>query len=708
MTESTTLRPICCLGLLPALLAGCLEQSTEAPPLESVERIVLDMGHEPEGAELGDEARPASAASAGVQAELCLPEAASAAARRLVLPIGAKQGRPRASLALGEDRVSATGGDAWSELVLELAAGVTGCVALTVDGEGSVAWLSDGLLVTPGRPRPWVVVYVVDSLRYDRTPFGQAKGEERAKLAPAFETLARDGLVYDRAVSSSSWTRPAVASILTGLGPSAHRVLDRQDRLPAWAPRLQQAFADAGWLTVAVSSNPNILPVFGFLDGFDRFVDVNSDGWLTERGYEGLGSKLLELVRGSTDVPLFLYVHDNEPHLPYRPLERYRAMFGAAAAGSPAELPDPQAGASVLLQAAQLQRAAIRSTSDRFGALMDALRRLDRYEDAVVVLTADHGEEFGEHGGAGHGHTLFQEQLHVPLVLKPPLGSLAPGRVSLPTALEGIASTVVALAGVAASWTADRPSLPLARAEDGPAPILIAELDLAGATAQSALRWPWKLLRTPQAPPRLFDLSKDPREQHSLGAHEAPVLAALESVLDDRLALARGGLEVSCVAGDRLVHGELELELELDDAVALEIQRVGFEIGEDVASIEGNRLRARLQLRPAEQVTGLARFDRVAVARQDPDRDRIRVPQPPGATLRVHARGVRLEGPDGVALPADGTPIALASIELPIAPGLVEAGAEPRCAVFHIRPRGVQAAEADAELEARLRALGYL
>ena len=700
------MRPICCLGLLPALLAGCVEQSVEAPPLESVERIVLDLEHEPEGAELGGEARPASAAGAGVQARLCLPEMAPSAARRLVLPIGARQGRPRASLALGEARVSATGGGAWSELVLEIAAGVTGCAALTVDGEGSAAWLSDALLVTPGRPRPWVVVYVVDSLRYDRTPFGHAEGEARAKLAPAFEALARDGLVYDRAVSSSSWTRPAVASILTGLGPSAHRVLDRQDRLPAWAPRLQQAFADAGWLTVAVSSNPNILPVFGFLDGFDRFIDVNSDSWLTERGYERLGSRLVELARESADVPLFLYVHDNEPHLPYRPLERYRAMFDAAAAGSPAEIPDPKAGASVLAQAAQLQRAAIRSTSDRFGALMDALRRLDRYDNAVVVLTSDHGEEFGEHSGAGHGHTLFQEQLHVPLVLKPPLGRLAPGRISTPTSLEGVASTVVALAGTTASWTADRPSLPLVDAAPPRAPVLIAELDLAGATAQSALRWPWKLLRTPEAPPRLFDLSSDPHEQRTLGESEGPVLAALEGALDDRLALARGGLELSCVAGNLLAHGELELEL--DDAVPRGIQRVGFETGEDVASIAGNRLHARLQLRPARQATGLARFDRVAVARQDPDRDRIRVPEPPGATLRVRARGVLLEGPDGVALPVDGTPIALASIELPVAPGLIEAGAEPRCAVFLILPRGVRAAEADAELEARLRALGYL
>ena len=86
--------------------------------------------------------------------------------------------------------------------MLELEAGAEGCAALAVDGHESVAWLSDALLVTPGRPRPWVVVYVVDSLRYDRTPFGHAPSEKSSMLAPAFEALARDGLVFDRAISS--------------------------------------------------------------------------------------------------------------------------------------------------------------------------------------------------------------------------------------------------------------------------------------------------------------------------------------------------------------------------------------------------------------------------------------------------------------------------------------------------------------------------
>jgi hypothetical protein len=381
-------------------------------------------------------------------------------------------------------------------------------------------------------------------------------------------------------------------------------------------------------------------------------------------------------------------------------------MFNAAPEGSRAEIPSVGASAPLFSQAAQLQRAVIRSTSDRFGAVMDAMREMGRYDDAVVVLTADHGEEFGEHGGAGHGQTLYQEQLHVPLVLKPPLGKLTAGRVSRPTSLEGIASTILALAGSGADWGGDRPSLLPSPEERDSARVLISELDLAGATAESALRWPWKLLRTRDAHSQLFDLSSDPEEQRALPPDESTVRGALESALDARLALARSGLEVSCVAGNRLV--EAQLEIELDGEIPPTIQRVGFEVDEDVVRIDDRTLYARLHLRPAELPTGLARFDRVAVARQDPDRDRIRVPQPPGESLRIRARGVRLEGPDGVVLPADGTPIALASLEVPTAPGPIEPGAKPRCGVFHVRPRGVRAADANAELEERLRALGYL
>lgn len=230
-------------------------------------------------------------------------------------------------------------------------------------------------------------MYVVDSLRHDRTPFVAAPPGVEPALAPAFEELARDALVYEQAASSSLWTRPSVASVLTGRGPSPHGVLDRQDRLPSWVPRVQQAFGEAGWFTVEIWTNPNILPVFGFLDGFDRFIDADSGAWLSDRGYEKLARILIDVVRQKRDMPLFLYMHGNEAHAPYRPLPKYRAMFDVEGEMTASEVPSANADAEVMARGVQLQRATIRSTSDRFGVLVQELRELGRYDDAVIVLT---------------------------------------------------------------------------------------------------------------------------------------------------------------------------------------------------------------------------------------------------------------------------------------------------------------------------------
>jgi len=713
---------ILALGVL-AGVAGCSEPAGESPAgvapmaqppvLEAVERIALRGEHASDGTELDEEARPAVPVASGEQRELCFGPVTPPVPRSLVLAFAANAGVPRVVLRFAGDEVAAVAGAGWRELALELEPGAEGCATASVEPgagkAGGSAWLSDGSLRTSGRQRPWVIVYVVDSLRHDRTPFGRGGATGGPALAPAFEALARDALVYERASASSSWTRPSVASILTGVGPSAHGVLDRQDRLPPWVPRLQQSFGDAGWLTVAVSTNPNILPVFGFLDGFDRFIDVSSDSWLSEQGYERLGTTLIDVARQSQDAPLFLYVHDNEPHAPYRPLARYREMFGAEPEGSPAEVPGADAAEPVLSQAVRLQQATIRSTSDRFGALMDELRRLGRYDDAVVVLTGDHGEEFGEHGATGHGQTLYQEQLHVPLVIKPPRGRLAPQRIATPAALEGIASATLELAGAEAQWNETAASILPAEVAlpEAREPLLIAELQLAGASAQTAIRWPWKLLRTPKAGVQLFDLADDPAEQRDRAVGEAAARAALEQALDARLALARSGLEVSCVAGAESVR--VTLEIEFDGALEHDVQRVGLEPDEDSLSLaaQGARIDLALQLRAAEEATGLARFDRVAVARSDPDRDRIRVPQPPGDGVRLRATGIAILGPDGQPLPTDGTRVSLSALEVATPPE-IPARAEASCRLFHLRARGVRAEDADDELEARLRALGYL
>jgi len=697
------------LGYFALFAALCA--ATACGPGEPFESVLRTQGS-PTGELLPvqglNETRAAVELPAGGGSSFCLPTDSGDEQLQLEIGVRASRGAPLAVLHFGDREARAPLTEAWSEIALDVTPGRPGCPRLRIEGRGA-AHVTRAIWHKRGLRRPWVVIYVVDSLRYDRTPF--AEGDE--SLAPAFAALARDGTLYTRSFSASSWTRPSVATILTGVGPSQHRVLDRQDRLPEWIPRLPREFAAAGWHTVAVTTNPNVLPAFGFLDGFDRFIDVGSTHWASERGYADLRDALAELTEQSADVPLFLYVHDNEPHAPYRPLERYRAMFDAAEDGSPAEAPRDDPSPEELASASKLQRAVIRSTSDRFGELMDALRAVGRYDAAVVVLTADHGEEFGDHGGVGHGVTLYQEQIHVPLVVKAPAAAALSGQIDALVSLEDLAATTLLLADAESDWRKSRPRLPLpgddVDSSDPADSTAVSELDFAGRRAQALVRWPWKLLRDRDLPAQLFDLETDPGERSDLASARPDRVHELGAALEARIASARRGLELSCVAG--AADATLSLELEIDGAGRTVPLSIGLEADRDELTDEDGVVRVHLHLRPAVAIEGLQLFDRVAVALASPDRDRLRIPIGGGAMLwlRSELTAIAIEGPDGQALPTDGSPIPLATIaaETPPADPAPREIAWCRLVYVHGEPAQAPAAEIDPELQKRLRALGY-
>src|SRR5205085_7691797 len=119
-----------------------------------------------------------------------------------------------------------------------------------------------------------------------------------------------DGVVFDRLYSSSSWTRTAVATLFTGLDASAHGVLGRDDVLPSERDQLAVALQRGGWRTAAWSSNPNIIPLWGFARGFDVFHDVGASAWPTTKAHADV---VLGRARAALDepaaLPQFLYIH---------------------------------------------------------------------------------------------------------------------------------------------------------------------------------------------------------------------------------------------------------------------------------------------------------------------------------------------------------------------------------------------------------------
>jgi choline-sulfatase len=274
----------------------------------------------------------------------------------------------------------------------------------------------------PARPnptRPNVVLYLVDTLRADR--LGCYGG--RKAVSPALDAFARGATLFERAVAQSSWTRPSVASILTGMGPFAHGVQTLDDRLPDAAVTLPELLQAAGYRTAGFSTNPQVSTATGLAQGFDDFALSP-----TIRSDDVTRVVVRWLDRRREQRPCFLYVHTSDPHAPYDPppaLVRRFAPGVPPSAGSLAEIRRAYAarGRERARRAAQLSElydGEVAGNDHGFGELLAALRARGLYDDTLIVFVADHGEEFDEHGDLGHGKNLYAETLNVPLIVKWP------------------------------------------------------------------------------------------------------------------------------------------------------------------------------------------------------------------------------------------------------------------------------------------------
>lgn len=371
---------------------------------------------------------------------------------------------------------------------------------------GSFAGNGDGgpavvAAVRPGTPRPNVLVFLVDTLRADHLG---CYGYDRP-TSPEIDAFAKESVVFEECRAPASWTKPSVASLMTSLYPSEHACVQQNEILVDEAHTLPEVFRAAGWRTGAFSDNPFVSPEFGFGQGFDHFdaarPSVVANGTLLgkvlfmlkalsltgkpfgvgDRAYRGVGTLvdgeagLLRFVDAAKGEPWFAFVQAMEPHLPYEPdradatafgypqAEPYRAppKFNGALPFQTA--PDPEPGVRDRIVA--LYDAEIRGISRAFGKLLDELRARGVYENTIIVLTADHGEEFHEHGGWTHGHSLHREVVHVPLIVRLP-DSLGPSagrgrgrRVQHPCSLLDVYPTLTDAAAVDDPGLAAAPEL---------------------------------------------------------------------------------------------------------------------------------------------------------------------------------------------------------------------------------------------------------
>jgi choline-sulfatase len=383
--------------------------------------------------------------------------------------------------------------------------------------------------VACGRPyAPRDVIFItVDTLRADRLGFA---GYWR-DTSPAIDQIAREGAVFDNARSGAGWTLPAMASLFTGRRPRAHGARDFHSSIDRKIPTLPEILRQHGFETRGYVSNVLLDARYGFDRGFDHF-----DASLSNVGNphqistsEQLTNRVLaDLDRRPVDEPLFLWVHYSDPHFAYveYPGEPF---FGP----TPADRYDGE----------------IARTDRAIGQLLDGLRGRSRYAHALIVLTADHGEEFGEHGGIHH-ETLHAEVVEVPLVIRAP--GAERGRSSAPARQIDVAPTVLAQLDIP-----QPPAWPgrdlFARSADEQQKGFY-ERDVPTRFRQRAVRnGDYKLIVVESRPPDtidealpspslkpgmyLYDKARDPHEAHNLFAPDhpqlSPLLAALREHFDD-------------------------------------------------------------------------------------------------------------------------------------------------------------------------------
>ncbi|HJX26539.1 MAG TPA: sulfatase, partial [Thermoanaerobaculia bacterium] len=262
-----------------------------------------------------------------------------------------------------------------------------------------------------------VVVVVIDTLRRDHL---QTYGYSR-QTAPFLDRLAREGAALD-GVSPTSWTKPATASLLTGLHPLSHQAIGRLDALPEEAETLAERLREEGYRTLGVSANGWISSAFGFEQGFDDLILLDSEG-SAETVNRSLFPALKDLA-----PPYFLYVHYVDPHAPYDPRTAWDggALPEALRAQGPISVESldsftvRQRPAEFMDRARDLYDGEIRGADRGLEQLVGELERRGLMKNTILVVTSDHGEELEDHGRMSHGLSLYEEVIRIPLVIHAP------------------------------------------------------------------------------------------------------------------------------------------------------------------------------------------------------------------------------------------------------------------------------------------------
>ena len=443
---------------------------------------------------------------------------------------------------------------------------------------------------------PNILLIAVDTLRADHL-----RVYNRASVAetPNITDFANDSILFQNSFAQSSWTKASFGTIFSGMYPEAHTATGKASALPDEVTTIAEVLRDGGYYTRGYSNNPNITSTFNYDQGFVEYTDLKPDLYFGAtpsceklvlydilrkvvqklNGMRGgrivitdfyqpanvvtdTGLGWLDSDERPDDTPFFLFLHYMDPHDPFRDPERPGKGYARVQLGNP----DPDKYLEAFRRAYNYE---IEYMDEHVGRLLDGLRERDLYDNALIVFTADHGEEFFEHGGWWHGLSLYDEQIAIPLIIKLPGNPMA-GTVNTDLVRHvDIAPTVARVAGQPEPETWQGQSLftkDLTPVQT-PAGHVYAHLDFEGIVLRALRTLEHKLIQANElnkrnyAPIELYNLTDDPMEQKNLAGQ--PLAGDLLPVMQKTIAEMRSFIlenaaEPSTLDMDKLSAEELE------------------------------------------------------------------------------------------------------------------------------------------------------
>jgi arylsulfatase A-like enzyme len=402
--------------------------------------------------------------------------------------------------------------------------------------------------------KPNVILIVIDTLRTDHLgDFGYTRSTD-GPLQEFFD----HSTVFQRAYAPASWTSPSVASLFTGQFTVRHRTNAHGGRLPDDALTLAEVLTEGGWHTAAFSFNHNVSRKTGFEQGFAEFddflgaaVDYPDMQIMMDRV-----STWLDARPTTPFTPFFVYLQPMNVHGPYRTPEKDQAsLLGAPPGNEFVFFKGPMASimrehrfeARERVQQPYLQSlidqydTAIHYSTQQVAAFLKDLKRRDLYDDALIIITSDHGEELFDHGGFAHGYTLHDEVLHVPLYWKLP-GQMERREINATVTLMDVFSTVLDVLEIELENDVDGVSLRDYLSGDippaGPS-LRFHQVSFQGrCNARAIASEKYKLIEIDSDyegrhdETLLYDLEADPGERHNIARQRPDVVRELSARLD--------------------------------------------------------------------------------------------------------------------------------------------------------------------------------